>query len=119
MSRKLDNYLKTYRKHSGLSQLEVGFLLGGADGQRVSAYECRIRRPNLETLLAYEKILGIPPRELFSGVAEKVDKKIVQRAQLLAEKLNTCDPTPLMKRKLARLAAINSGPTTGTYVNPT
>ena len=112
MSRRLDNYLRTYRKRSGLSQKEMAFLLGCREESKVSRYERRLRHPNLKTLAAYEAIFGVATRDLFAGVFEKVDKNVVKRAQLLAEKLNQYAPTPLINRKLARLAAIASGPAT-------
>ena len=54
MSHKLQNYLRTYRKRSGLSQDEVAFLLGCQTGAKVSRYEPFARKPSLETLFAYE-----------------------------------------------------------------
>ena len=113
MSRRLDNYLRTYRKHAGFSQKETAFLLGCREESKVSRYERRIRHPSFETSVAFRKIFGVSTDELFAGVVEKVDTKIVKRAQLLAQKLNQCAPTPLTTRKLARLAAIVSGPAIG------
>jgi transcriptional regulator with XRE-family HTH domain len=68
MSYKLENYLRTYRKRSGLSQDEMAFLLGCQNGTKVSRYERFARKPNLETLFAYEVVFGAPARELFAGV---------------------------------------------------
>jgi transcriptional regulator with XRE-family HTH domain len=110
MSRKLDNYLRTYRRRSGLSQKEMAFLLGCREESKVSRYERRVRCPNSKTLIAYEVIFGTSTRELFTGTFEKVEKATAKRAQLLAQKLNQCAPTPLTNRKLARLAAIASEP---------
>ena len=113
MSRRLDNYLRTYRKRSGLSQKEMAFLLGCREESKVSRYERRVRLPNLQTALAYRVLFGIPVDDLFAGILDKVEKVTLRRAQLLALKLNQCAPTPLTIRKLARLAAIASGPATG------
>src|SRR5262245_12890275 len=113
MSNKLENYLRTYRKRSGLSQDEVGFLLGGQNGTKVSRYERFGRKPNLETLLAYEVVFGTPARELFAGAYQKVEKKMSKRAQLLTRKLNRATPTPMATRKLQILKAITSGSGTG------
>jgi|SRR6266576_4678451 len=60
MSHKLENYLRTYRKQSGLSQDEVAFLLGCQTGTKVSRYERFARKPSLETLFAYEVVFGAP-----------------------------------------------------------
>src|SRR3989442_15204812 len=95
MSRRLDNYLRTYRKRSGLSQKEMAFLLGCREESKVSRYERRVRLPNLQTALAYRVIFGVPVHDLFAGIFEKVEKVTVKRAQLLAQKLDKCAPSHL------------------------
>src|SRR2546426_12199858 len=99
MSRRLANYLRTYRKHAGFSQKETAFLLGCREESKVSRYERRIRHPSLETAIAFRRVFGVAIEELFAGVVEKVDHKVVKRTQLLAQKLNQCAPTPLTIRK--------------------
>ena len=109
MSYKLENYLRTYRKRSALSQDEVAFLLGCRSGTKVSRYERHSRKPNLETLFGYEMVFGTPAREFFAGVYQKVEKKITNRAQLLTRNLSRATPTPRATRKLQILEAITSG----------
>src|SRR2546422_3777410 len=104
MSRRLDNYLRTYRKHAGFSQKEMAFLLGCREESKVSRYERRIRHPSFETSVAFRKIFDVSIDDLFAGTVQKVEKNTVKQAQLLAQKLNQCAPTPLTIRKLARLA---------------
>jgi transcriptional regulator with XRE-family HTH domain len=113
MSHKLENYLRTYRKRSGLSQDEVAFLLGCQNGTKVSRYEQFARKPRLETLFGYEMVFGAPARELFAGAYQKVEKRISNRAQLLARKLNRATPNSMATRKLQILKAITSGSGTG------
>src|SRR5437879_2031593 len=57
---KLENYLRTYRKRSGLTQREVAFLVGCRNGAQVSRYEKRRRLPPLRTALACEAAFGVP-----------------------------------------------------------
>jgi transcriptional regulator with XRE-family HTH domain len=109
MSHKLENYLRTYRKRSGLSQDEVAFLLGCQNGTKVSRYERCSRKPSLETVLAYVIVFGAPGRELFAGTFEKVENKLSKRAQLLTRKLNRATPDRMATRKLQILKAITSG----------
>jgi transcriptional regulator with XRE-family HTH domain len=109
VSYKLENYLRTYRKRSGLSQDEVGFLLGCQNGTKVSRYERFGRKPPLETALACRAIFGVPVEELFAGAYQKVEKKMSKRAQLLTRKLNRATPSPMATRKLQILRAITSG----------
>jgi transcriptional regulator with XRE-family HTH domain len=93
---RLENYLRTYRKRSGLTQHEVGFLLGRENGAQVSRYEKRHRLPPLETALACEEIFGAPVSELFAGLRQKVGRdinkrRVALRARLQAKPLNAHD----------------------------
>jgi transcriptional regulator with XRE-family HTH domain len=109
MSKRLPNYLKTYRKRAGLSQDEVAFLLGCRNGAKVSRYERQARRPSMETVFAYRTMFGVPVRELFAGVYEKVAEETKQRARALAGKLNAAHPDRMTRRKLQCLRAMVSG----------
>jgi transcriptional regulator with XRE-family HTH domain len=103
---RLPNYLRTYRKRAGLSQDEVAFLLGCRSGAKVSRYERLARRPSLETAFAYEAVFGVPARELFAGVYEKVEHEIRKRARILAEKLNAGQADRVTVRKRESLKAL-------------
>jgi len=84
---RLENYLRSYRKESGLSQQEVAFLLGCENGGQVSRYEKRHRLPPLETALACEEIFGAPVAELFAGMRQSVRKDITKRRLELQSRL--------------------------------
>lgn len=105
---KLHNYLRTYRKRTGLSQTEVAFLLGCQSGAKVSRYECFARQPGLQTAFAYAVIFRATARELFGGVFQQVEKKTIQRAQVLASKLEQAIPNKKTSQKLKVLRAIIS-----------
>jgi len=106
---KLDNYLLSHRKRTGLSQQEVAFLLACKSGSKVYNYERFIRRPSLENVLAYEVIFGVPPRTLFAGPYEKVEQKTKKRAELLARHLNGVKSELPKARKLQALRAVYAG----------
>ena len=106
---KLPNYLRTFRKRSYLSQDEVAYLLGCKNGSKVSRYERFSREPTLKTALRYEALFGVPARELFAGVFQKVEKEVSRRAQFLAQKITTVNPDAITSRKMVALKAI-SGP---------
>jgi transcriptional regulator with XRE-family HTH domain len=89
---KLENYLRTYRKRSGLTQQEVAFLLGSEDGTQVSRYEKRRRLPPLETALACEEIYGVPVAELFAGVRQAVGRDIGKRRVALRAQVQAKTP---------------------------
>ena len=107
-TRKLPNYLRTYRKRSNLTQDEVAFLLGSRTGAKVSRYERFSRQPNLETVFACEALYGVPARELFAGLYQKVEETIHQRAQVLAKKLSAGKPDRMTRQKLEKLTAMTS-----------
>jgi transcriptional regulator with XRE-family HTH domain len=113
MSARLENYLVTYRKRAGFTQDEVAFLLGSQSGAKVSRYERRVRRPNLETVFAYEALFGVPARELFAGLFEKVEKEALDRAQQLIQSLATVEANRVMTRKLTALRALAGAAITG------
>ena len=71
-TRRLPNYLRTYRKHSGLSQSDISFLIGLRDKSELSRYERRIRQPSLRTALACQEVFGMPVSELFAGINDSV-----------------------------------------------
>lgn len=103
----LTNYLRFNRRRVSLTQEEVAFLLGvcGLDrGIKVSRDESSIRRPNLETALAYEAIYGVPVRELFAGLYAETEQKVVEKAKILRMRK---DKKPEAKRieALNRLAS--------------
>ena len=87
MSRKLQNYLRSYRKRFGLSQKEVAFLLGIQSSENISHHENFQQVPNLHTALAFQAVFGVPVAELFAGIYEQVEKETANRARMLMEKM--------------------------------
>jgi transcriptional regulator with XRE-family HTH domain len=106
---KLDNYLRTHRRHRGFSQPEVAFLLGSTSHAKVSRYECFRQIPTLETIFAYEVILGTPVRELFAGIQDRAERRALHRVRLLARRLERRTGDPVLMRKLEFLRAIAKG----------
>ena len=86
---KLENYLRTYRKRSGLTQREVAFLVGCRNGAQVSRYEKRRRLPPLRTALACEAAFGVPVSVLFAGLREVAGQAVGERLGALKSKLET------------------------------
>jgi transcriptional regulator with XRE-family HTH domain len=84
---KLANYIRAYRKKSGLSQREVAYLLGCETGAQVSRYERRRRMPPVQTALACQAVFGTPVADLFAGTYETAAKKVKRRAQKLGLEL--------------------------------
>ena len=110
MASHLHNYLRTYRKRAGLSQVEMALLLGCQSGAKVSRYEHTARRPSLETAFAYEVVLHASLRDLFAGMYRDVEKQTRKRARKLLRKLESADPADSQViRKLALLRSLQGG----------
>ena len=104
--KRLDNYLKTYRRRSLLSQTDVAFLLGGVSGENVSRHENRMRHPSLDTALAYEVIFQATSRDLFAGRLQAIEARVRLRAGKLVERLDIKGVSPSSRRRIV-LAAIS------------
>src|SRR5947207_632290 len=98
--RKLNNYLRTYRKRAGFSQRDLAFLLGCKNATKVTRYERFVRQPTLRTALACEAIFGAPVRELFAGIYSDVEREATKRAAVLGRRLQKGKPDRLTARKL-------------------
>src|SRR5713226_9791380 len=110
MASHLHNYLRTYRKRAGLSQVELALLLGSQSGAKVSRYEHTARRPSLETAFAYEVVLHTALRDLFAGMYRDVEKQTRKRAWTLLRKLESADlADSQVVRKIALLRSLQGG----------
>jgi len=76
-----ENFLRAHRKKAGLSQREVGILLGYLDDAVVSRHEQSTTVAPLVSAIGYEIVFKKPISELFPGIRESVEKRI--EAQLL------------------------------------
>jgi transcriptional regulator with XRE-family HTH domain len=96
----LRNYLKTYRKRSGLSQRELTYLLGQKHRAKVSRYERNERTPALRTLIGYETIFRVVLRDLFRGVFVDIAPGILDRARTLSRVLDGQQRTRAVGQKV-------------------
>lgn len=87
MQKPLHNYLRAYRKRSGLTIAEVAYLLGSEHGITVSRHERGERSLDLDTALAYGFILGAELHQLFEGQAAEIEVAVRKRAATLAASL--------------------------------
>jgi transcriptional regulator with XRE-family HTH domain len=83
------NYLKAHRKRSGLSQREIGKLLGYNDPGQVSRHEQSRSTPPLTIALSYEIIFKVSVSGIFVGMRGSIERGIESKLQQLeAELLN-------------------------------
>jgi len=86
---RLNNYLRTKRKHSELSQSDVSFLVRLKDKSDLSRYERSLRQPSLRTALACQELYGVSVSDLFAGLSDSVTKDTRHRMKRLRTRLQT------------------------------
>jgi transcriptional regulator with XRE-family HTH domain len=109
MAYKVQSYVRTYRKRTGLTQEDVAFLLGVNSGTKLSHYERLHRTPSLRTAFALEVIFGKPPKKLLPGAYAKVELETIKRAQMLSRKLDKKTPTSKLNHRLLFVRSLASG----------
>lgn len=82
-NRKLANHLRTHRRKSGLSQRQVGQLLGYRKDVQVSRHESSKTVPLLVSAFGYQVIFRMPMHSLFPGIFEDVRESIEERLREL------------------------------------
>lgn len=87
----LANRLRTLRKESGLTQVELSRILGFRSEIPVSRHEHSTTVPNLLTALAYEVIFRVPISTQFRGLAKTVEAGIEARLAELEQELEQHD----------------------------
>jgi len=85
MTHKLRNYLRMYRKRTGLTQRDVSILLGCRFGSAIVRYEHFSREPTLPTALSLAVILRARAHELFAGLHEQAKQDVAERARKLLD----------------------------------
>lgn len=80
--------LRTLRKKSGLSQIELARILGFVSEVPVSRHERSLTVPNLLTAIGYEVIFHAQISTLFPGLHRTVEAAIEERLAKLEEKLH-------------------------------
>lgn len=96
----LANYLRRYRRRSGLSQEELAFLLGIKSGAEISRYEHSCQTPKLQKLVAYEYLFRTPIRKLYDGASVEVEIEVKARVRMLIKKLLTQSEDRVIARKI-------------------
>ena len=88
----LVNYLRIHRRNAGLSQTELGRVLGYRDETAVANHERFESMPPFLIALGYEVIFQVPASEIFAGLKETVaiaiEEELAQFELRLREKGN-------------------------------
>ncbi len=75
----LANYVRVHRKKAGLSQSELGILLGYRDADAIGRQECFHSLPPLLIAIGYEVIFQEPLTEIFAGLRLVVEQTVEKR----------------------------------------
>jgi transcriptional regulator with XRE-family HTH domain len=81
------SYLRSHRKRSGLSQMELAALLGYPNEGPVSRHERLYSTPPFRIALGYEVIFGVPASELFPATFEEISQYVEVRLKMLRSQL--------------------------------
>jgi DNA-binding XRE family transcriptional regulator len=84
----IGNYLRAHRRRCGLSQRELGILVGYGHGHVISKHERSKSAPPLLIALAYEVVFDIPVGTLFTGFRSVVRESVARNMQDLKEDLD-------------------------------
>lgn len=95
------NYLRVYRKRSGLNQEDIAYLMDLPDYSNISRYEKGQRSPTTELLLTYKHLFDTPIESFFEQESELIKLKLIQRIVQLVPELKkeqiTLKNTPRIK----------------------
>jgi transcriptional regulator with XRE-family HTH domain len=82
--KQLKNYVRPFRRRSGLTQREFAFLVGGTSVSRIERFK---HVPNLLAMHACVLLFGVQAEELFPHPLEEVHKGLKFRTNELYERL--------------------------------
>jgi len=84
MHKQLKNYVRPFRRRSGLTQREFAFLVGGASVSRIERFK---HVPNLLAIHACSLLFGVQAADLFPHPLAEVQQTLKSRTNELYEKL--------------------------------
>lgn len=102
MSKRLESYLYSHRKETGLSQRELALILGYDKDGPISRQERLESVPPLLVAIGYAVVFDRPVSELFAGLVEVVEDSITKRLCSLELSLAKSLPKSARKGPLAR-----------------
>jgi DNA-binding XRE family transcriptional regulator len=76
---RLLNFIRSHRRRVGLSQRELGKVLGYGNAETVARHERLEATPPLQIAIRYELIFHVPVSELFAGVRDEVAADIEEK----------------------------------------
>lgn len=87
VDQRLANYLRMHRRNVGLTQRELGHILGHCNEGPVSRHERFRATPSLAVALGYEVVFRVPVSEIFAGLRDEVEEEVEEKLVELEEQL--------------------------------
>ena len=81
------NYIRVHRRRSGLTQTELGRLVGYQDAETIARHERSEFMPPLEIAISYEIVFRVPIAEMFAGLRGPLEVRIEASLAELEEEL--------------------------------
>jgi DNA-binding XRE family transcriptional regulator len=100
MNNGIGNYLRVHRRNAGLSQHELGQLIGYSRSWQISRHESSQTIPPLLIGLAYEAVFGVAVSAIFAGIQETVAHMVEQRIAEFEKQLQTSDAATGEKKRI-------------------
>ena len=113
MSRRLNSYVRTYRRLHALTQDELALLVGFKRGANISSLERGQRKPTTSILIALAHIFAVPLDDIFPARCQEIHFGVNKRAEALYEALQGV-PGPVARAKLDLLETIIRRASSGT-----
>lgn len=85
---KLPNYLRVYRRRSGLSQGELAYAVNLSSKSEWCQLERFHREPSFRTARACETVFGVPTSQLFAGIDASTARETKRRMRKLNSRLS-------------------------------
>jgi transcriptional regulator with XRE-family HTH domain len=99
MDRRLNSYLRTFRRRFGFTQKELAFLIGMGSRTAVSRIERSKRKPSVEALIECAFLFEASELDLFPTLISELQKDVLERANELYEELQG-EPSKTTRAKL-------------------
>lgn len=106
MDEPLPNYIKMHRKQIGLTQTELGRLVGHKTASLILQSEKMEICPSLPVALACAKAFRMPADRLFEGIDRGVANDLKQNAEALRQEIRGFPASEVNNRKIASLDRI-------------
>lgn len=104
-NQKLPNYLRAYRKRSGLSQQDLAYAVKLSGKSEWCELERFRRQPSYRTAAACAKVFGVPASELFAGIDVSTRRETSRRLRTLKRRLaaRVCSSERLRRRIVRKI----------------